>query len=64
MSKRYLAYVEDFINDLYFDKLSGFRDHEYRIVEEYSLEFRSVSYSFRALFPSNKRIRSIQFYVY
>ncbi len=40
MGKRHLAHVEEFIDDLQSDKLSGFRDHEYTIVEDWNLGFR------------------------
>lgn len=40
MGKRHTAHIEEFIDDLKSDKLSGFRDHEYTIVEDSSLGFR------------------------
>lgn len=40
MGKRHQAHVEEFIDDLHSDKLSGFRDHEYTIVEDWNLGFR------------------------
>jgi len=40
MGKRHTVHIEEFIDGLKSDKLCGFRDHEYTIVEDWNLGFR------------------------